>query len=198
MHLVGLLPSDLEDITEQPAAAALLRRGVALMEESQGVPGSSSASTQEITTKPRLCTRSAKDFGDGLNEGAIKFVEDNVEAQFLDLDITKEDTSKPRRLIGKLAEAKRAGKDVSAILQDKAMLIKMESSRKNLPSVASGLRAWHAFAVALKGYKEEASLPPVDEDHVVEFVSLFKSSKTARNYVSYVKWACVFFGLKTS
>jgi hypothetical protein len=173
-HLTGLIPADIEDICDHPALAALLRRGVEKQEHALSGGGPS-----RVTALDKLTT-SASAFSDTLNEDVVKFVEKRIQDQLEPMGIPA-DTLKPRVFIEKLAETKQLGSDVQGILADQAHLIEIESSRKSLGSVASGLRAWHAFSVQLKGYCEDTSLPPRCADDVVEFVALFKSNKTVRN-----------------
>ena len=66
----------------------------------------------------------------------------------------------------------------------------MSSQQRSLPSVASGLRLWHQFAVQHLRYSAEATLPPRSTSDVLHLVALFKNPGTATNYVSYVRWAC--------
>ena len=201
VHLVGLIPSDLDEISDRPAMIGLLRRGIDKMENASALymtSGHAQVRDGPRQASPASTLTSANAFGDNLNENMVKFVEKNITDQLEEMNIESADTLRPREFITKLAEAKRWGANVGTLLQERAMIIKIESSRKNLGSVASGLRAWHAFAVSLKGYPDEASLPPRCDEDVVEFISLFKSSKTAKNYISYVKWACIFFSIPTT
>ena len=84
--------------------------------------------------------------------------------------------------------------DAIQILQRKAEKLK-QSSRKDKQSLASGLRAWRAFAVSVLGYLADESLPPVCSQHVILFLALFRNAATASNYVGCVVWACKCWGL---
>lgn len=82
-----------------------------------------------------------------------------------------------------------------AALQDHAASLQLQSQSRSLPSVASGLRLWHAYAVTILNYVPEHSLPPQSSQDVVKFIALFRNAGTAANYISYLKWACVLHGL---
>lgn len=60
----------------------------------------------------------------------------------------------------------------------------------SLPSLASGLRAWHAFATSLLNYPVTASLPPRRDMHVEQFMSLCGCGTTGATYVSFLRWTC--------
>jgi len=96
----------------------------------------------------------------------------------------------PRRAIGMAANAVAAGADVRGTLAAKAQLLRIETQRKSLASVVSGLRAWHNFAVGVLKYPADRSLPPLSDDDVCAFVTLFSSPGTASNYVGYIRWTC--------
>lgn len=84
------------------------------------------------------------------------------------------------------------------VLEARAAELKTQTQRKSLPSVASGLRCWHSFANQVLQYRDEETLPPKCARHVVQFVGIFRHPGTARNYVSYLRWACAFHRLDTS
>ena len=58
-------------------------------------------------------------------------------------------------------------------------LLKLESVRASLPSVAIALKAWHAFATRVLGVRSDSTLAPMSEDHVCTSASVFGSPKTA-------------------
>ena len=66
----------------------------------------------------------------------------------------------------------------------------LNKSRKTNQSTASGLKAWHRFAVYFLGYQQETSIPPWYGHHVIKFCYLFNNKGTASNYVGHIKWAC--------
>lgn len=68
-----------------------------------------------------------------------------------------------------------------AALQDHATSLQLQSQSRSLPSVASGLRLWHAYAVTIWNYVPEHSLPPHSSQDVVEFIALFRNAGTAAN-----------------
>ena len=75
--------------------------------------------------------------------------------------------------------------------------MELKSVRASLPSVASALKAWHDFATGVLGVKSDSTLPPVSEGHVCTFASVFRSQKTAANYISYLRWTCVHLRIST-
>ena len=100
------------------------------------------------------------------------------------------DQSGPRVAIARAANQP----DALQSLQRRAEELK-QSSRKDKKSLASGLRAWHAFAVSVLGYSAEESLPPASSQHVLMFLALFQNAGTAANYVGCIAWACKYWGL---
>eukprot|EP00438_Fugacium_kawagutii_P006852 Skav210206 [mRNA] locus=scaffold3141:74491:87031:+ [translate_table: standard] len=84
---------------------------------------------------------------------------------------------------------------VLAALQDKADTLKLCSQQGSGPSVASGLKAWHHFAVSFLQYDAAETLPPRCPSDVLKFIALFSAAGTAKNYVGYVAWACKYRGL---
>ena len=107
-------------------------------------------------------------------------------------------TAGPRVNIVPAAMAARVGQPVDEVLRLRAQLLCVENHRKSLASIASGLRAWHEFATTVLRYESEHSLPPVDENHVAMFVSIFHCSGTAGNYVGHIRWACRELGLTSA
>ncbi|CAE7038795.1 unnamed protein product [Symbiodinium natans] len=81
------------------------------------------------------------------------------------------------------------------LLDNRAQLLKLSSQQGSGPSLASGLKAWHSFAVSFLGYDASATLPPKRPEDVLRFVALFSSAGTAKNYVGYIAWACKFHAL---
>ena len=92
-----------------------------------------------------------------------------------------------------------ANQDVSQSLKAldaRAQLLKLSSQQGSGPSVASGLKAWHSFAVSLLGYQESATLPPRRPDDILRFVALFSLAGTAKTYVGLgLQVSCVVSGL---
>ena len=97
----------------------------------------------------------------------------------------------PSVVISRLGEARARGLDVGTTLLEHAAALRVESQRQSLASVASGLRAWHQFAVHVLGYEPRATLPPSSGADVEKFIAVFRNGATAGNYVGFVKWTCV-------
>eukprot|EP00930_Biecheleria_cincta_P003118 TRINITY_DN104055_c0_g1_i1.p1 TRINITY_DN104055_c0_g1~~TRINITY_DN104055_c0_g1_i1.p1 ORF type:complete len:613 (-),score=63.61 TRINITY_DN104055_c0_g1_i1:266-2104(-) len=194
-HLAGLTSFDVDELADRPAMVALLRRALAKLEAADS--DRLLRAQQSPSGSNHVTVASAEDFSALLREELVNFSETRVQEELGAMGISCVESLGPRSIIQKLAVAKQQGEDVNNLLHDMGRLIKTESSRKRLLSIASGLRAWNAFEVSLKDYPEGASLPPRCDDDDVEFVSLFKSAKTASNYVGYIRWACVHMSLNT-
>ena len=98
----------------------------------------------------------------------------------------------PRETTQKLAEAVKTGRglEVTAFLDSREQTLKLETQRRSLPQVASGLRAWHAFAVGVLHYDPSATLPPGCTQDVVKYLQVFSNAGTAANYLGHLRWAC--------
>ena len=95
----------------------------------------------------------------------------------------------PRDRVAALAKIQ--AHEAQRMLEIKAASLKASTQKRSLASVASGLRCWHQFAVTVLQYRPEETLPPKCARDIVYFVAIFQNPGTARNYVSYVRWACV-------
>ena len=100
-------------------------------------------------------------------------------------------------VIRRLSSAKCCGVNVESIVQERIRLLKLEPVRASLPNVATALKAWHAFATGVLGVRSDSTLPPMSEDHVCTFASVFRSPKTAANCISYLRWTCVYLKIST-
>ena len=80
-------------------------------------------------------------------------------------------------------------------LQQRAETLKLSSQQGSGPAVASGLRAWHQFAVSFLEYPPDETLPPKRAGDVLKFIAVFSSAGTAKNYIGYLAWACKFRAL---
>lgn len=97
----------------------------------------------------------------------------------------------PQDVIRQLGAARDQGVDVGERLLQQAAALRVETQRQSLRSVASGLRAWHQFAVLVLGYAPNLTLPPAAGEDVEQFITIFRNGATASNYVGYVKWVCM-------
>ena len=97
-------------------------------------------------------------------------------------------TDTPRANIARLATSCNA--DIMSTMESRAMTLQIASRQGSKASTASGLRAWHEFAVAVLGYPRESTLPPKSIADVLKFVSVFRCAGTAANYVGAVAWGC--------
>ena len=58
-------------------------------------------------------------------------------------------------------------------LQQRAETLKLSSQQGSGPAVASGLRAWHQFAVSFLEYPPDETLPPKRAGDVLKFIAVF-------------------------
>lgn len=80
-------------------------------------------------------------------------------------------------------------------LENRAGILKLCSQQGSGPSVASGLKAWHTFAITFLNYMPAETLPPKSAQDVLKYIALFASAGTAKNYVGHITWACKFHAL---
>ena len=143
-HLVGLIPSDVDEIADRPAMVALLRRAINKMENASAETMLRlSLMSPSVSSSPlgsSIQVASAADFSWSLSEEVLAFHDKSVAEELGAIGIESPEALGPRSIIDKLAEAKRLGANVGGVLADKAKLIKVESSRKNLRSIANGVR----------------------------------------------------------
>ena len=155
----------------------------------------------EPSSQPRISTvspTSAAMVADGISSDVVQELENHVKAELDGIGLPDFDTtSKPMAVIQRLSSARCCGVNVESIVQERTKLLKLESVRASLPSVASALKAWHAFATGVLGVRSDRTLPPVSEDNVCTFASVFRSPKTAANYISYLRWTCVYLKIST-
>ena len=193
-HLDGLEDVDIDCITSAPIFKSLLKRLRSATLPSPQVNPQSSSQSSFSTVSPR----SAAMVADGISRDVVQELEFHVKAELDSIGLTDFDTTaKPMAVIQRLSRAKSCGVNVQSIVQERTKLLELESVRASLPSVASALKAWHAFATGVLGVKSDSTLPPVSEGHVCTFASVFRSPKTAANYISYLRWTCVHLRIST-
>ena len=103
--------------------------------------------------------------------------------------------SGPSEVLQTLKRKAIEGENPMVLLNLKADHLMNLSVQGSYKSVASALRCWHEFAVAMLGYDPESTLPPRCSRDVVLFVGIFRLGKTAQNYIGSIKWACTRLGL---
>ena len=140
-------------------------------------------------------SHSAEDVAKRLGPSDIQTSEESLQDRFKSAGMQDPRTMFPAQAVASLARAANRGVDVQGILSETAGVTKLETQRLSGPSVASGLKCWHMFAVAVLGYSPECTLPPRDPAHVEQFVSIFRNGGTASNYVGCIKWGCKFIGV---
>ena len=103
----------------------------------------------------------------------------------------------PKMALRTLATAQQH-KEIVPILDEMVWETKLEANGRSLKSAASGLRAWHSYAVNILGYCEKQSLPPKSSKDAQRFVMIFANAGTAANYTGYVRYGCRLLELCTS
>ena len=140
------------------------------------------AKIAHMTVVKRPCSASA----DELATACLQRVGSTEREQFLP-------GAGPRQAIGRLAGQILSGGSGSEstwqLLQTRVQELKHDS-RKDKQSLASGLRAWHAFATMVLEYHAEDSIPPRCSLHVLMYLALFRNAGTASNYLGCLLWAC--------
>ena len=178
-HLEGLYPDQVAKWSGTAAVQALLRQAV-LKANDKG---------QQLK-RQRLC---AQTLGGPDNASSSAHV-----AEFLrkyEPRLKPEPSMGPSKTLAALVAMPQG--QAEQWLSTAAAGLKISSQQSSLPSVSSGLRLWHSFAVEHLRYAEDQTLPPRSACDALHFLALFRNPGTARNYVSYVRWACVAFHLST-
>jgi len=189
--IVHLIPAAVDKALLQRALRVASSRGAELARQRAGSSG-------DLEVAPAAVhVAGAEDLLKKLDEGELLRAEEFVRTEAGRMRVpVPGDGSRPGEVIQALGMARARGADVAGLLKARKEALLLETQRKSLPSVAAGLRCWHAYAVHLLGYDEEASLPPRCADHVATYVCLFSSGATAANYVSYLRWSCTLLGLQ--
>lgn len=130
-------------------------------------------------------------FLDSLTPAAIEAADERVERSLQTMHL---ELHKPAAAAAGVKEAALRGQDAKSVLLQRVHQLRLETDRKSMASVSSGLKCWHVFALAL-GYPQEESLPPRSGEDAWAFIGIFKVHGTARNYLGFVKWACLTNGL---
>ena len=205
-HLDGLWPTDTEQWCSSPDATALLARcvkaatlGAAKELASRCVAvqhlaqcGKIVGPTTELASeRSSIGAASSLVLAEHLTPEGLESRETALQKSLESKQLTGLGVSLgPQQAIQALSAAKKRGLEVDDVLCGMADNVLIETNRKSLPSVASGLRAWHSFATEVLSYPEEATLPPRHDGDVVKFICIFRSGGTAANYVSYMSWGC--------
>ena len=201
--------SSICDPWRHEAALILLSKG---FDQLQHLDGLYRRELRSWSDKPRVQTLLCKALdtvtaNESTKRAKIQHGQDGLELQHMSADevackaasfweeatCSSDSPSAPRECIAALSKLE--AHDARQMLELRAATLKARAQRKSLPSVASGLRCWRHFAESVLQYNAAHTLPPKCANDVVCFVAIFRNSGTARNYVSYVHWACVFHRL---
>ena len=103
---------------------------------------------------------------------------------------------------GPLAMGKFVGKQLTTSAAREAWMANARDSAlagscpKSHPSVISGLRCWQRFAEKVLGHGTDDLPPKINE--LLAWSTLFRCSKTYRNYLNYVRLGCELVSVETS
>ena len=190
-HLEGWDPEALNDCSLGPSASALWLRALEKATRSNACRRAVAFTRQarlQVSTEPSASSSSAAVEARQLHELAQNKVD--FEQTVLLPDGVPLQQCLPQDVIARLGAARDRGADVGELLLHQAASLRVETQRRSLASVASGLRAWHQFAVLVLGYSPSAILPPLEGEDVEKFISIFRNGSTACNYIVYLKWIC--------
>jgi hypothetical protein len=197
-HLDGLFPGDLLDLDAMPCDVALLSRAVDAARVAAKLARSRTFAAPSGVALPHALA-SADAFAASMRPEVLEQAEADFHKEAAELGAPGLGvTLRPAQAILALASARSVGRDVDTCLMHRASLLKLETRRKSLSVVASGLKSWHAFAHAVLGYPSSGTLPPRSSHDMMKFVTLFKVAATGANYVGYVRWTCVNLGLSVA
>lgn len=101
-------------------------------------------------------------------------------------------TLRPSTAIRQMAQAAKQGEDIATLLETQKKLMVEANRMDSLKSACAALRNWHVFAHEIKGIPDEATLPPVNEAHVCDYVSTFTNSGTCSDCVGALRFICTF------
>ena len=200
--LEGLQPGAVTQITAIPKEQAMLLQAVRVVDElafeTRHKRARRAAGLDDLA---KIGPRSAFEIAAGLSPEALKGIEQSNAAMEKELDVqlgwhvvddTLQARTGPRATTVALAKARARGESTTIMrfLEQKEHELRMETQRKSLPQVASGLRSWHAFATCILDYDESATLPPQNAQDICSWICTFRCAATAANYVAHVRWAC--------
>lgn len=151
-----------------------------------------------MAAKPGSDQASCAKFADSLKVEHLAVMEADIEAAFGNAQVDL--GAKPGSLVQQMLMVSDAGdKEVMKdALAQRAQVLQLETNRKSLASMASGLKCWHTFAVGVLEMPEDATLPPQSDSDILLWLCIFKNPGTARNYKSFVRFACSTLGLDVS
>ena len=84
------------------------------------------------------------------------------------------------------------------MLEAKSKLYDMKGTHKSTQSVTASLNTWHSFAVLIKWYPPNETLPPTIAEHLMQVITMFENGGTAANYLYYLKRVCLEHQLSVS
>jgi hypothetical protein len=189
--LAGLQPTAVARISDVPREQTLLTRIVT--EVNYLAAQARSERLRRRLGVPEHSNRgpkSASDIADTLTPERLQSLEESNQQLQQNLGIQIQ--AGPRAVTRAMAAAKQKGqaREVLEALAAREDEVRLQSQRKSLAQVASGLRAWHAFAVTILDYDELATIPPQSTDDMTKFLLCFSNGGSAANYLSYIRWTC--------
>lgn len=191
----GLDNGDVQDLTQKPAAKALVVRALTFANSSEAD-----------------CSRSQSSSSSGVAPGAssalevMNFIDPVVSLereQLLEKNLSERGRAglgislKPSAAIDALSSAGTLA-PVDDVLDNMILEKKLDTNKKSTASIPSGLKAWHGFASRVLNYDESKTLPPRSSKDIQRYAMIFKNAGTVCNYNSYILWACRTLELDTS
>lgn len=140
--------------------------------------------------REQIGTASSRELADSMNQASLEEREVALQEKLVESDLEGlGERLTPSKAVAALGKSQAAGNNVSETLAEMVDLLFLETNRKTLSTVASGLRCWDQFAL-MKGYPADSTLPPRHDGDVLQYITIFKNGDTTANYVSYIGWAC--------
>ncbi|CAE8601196.1 unnamed protein product [Polarella glacialis] len=138
---------------------------------------------------PNLNKINALEFAQALTPAQVQELELAVKAQ-LHVCCLSDTGMKPMQTVAALTRARQEGYQVEEVLEARRDVLLIETNRRSLLSIVSGLRCWHYIAINILGIQPDAILPPRSLLDAEKFCTIFQNAGAATNYISYVRWAC--------
>ena len=197
--LQGAEFSEVQSFMKKPATLAMLRNVLAAAEEQAGKKALAKRRRLDLG-KPVVLAQAAEGsamvLANNLGSSAVAAFDEQAGSALRAAGLEDLDSMAPRAAIDAFAKAKSKGANIGEVLRLKADELRLEPLRKNLKSIASGLRTWHFFALVL-GYEAAHTLPPAQPIHMIAFLTIFRNGGTAANYVNHVVAGCKALGFST-
>ena len=184
--LVGLGRAGIELLFQVPIQRVAVGYWIKQLEGSR-TAGTSGLAGQSL--QPADVTVSTTTLVAQLSDAELQATELDIAQRAAEMDVTPFDKSlAPRKAVQELAAAQQCGHSVECLLADRAVVMRIESAKKSLPSIRSALKCWHEFATLVLAYPAGSTLPPRGDADIFKYVAMFRQGKTASNYINSLRW----------